>query len=112
MEVIVEVVFHSRRRRIGQLLQEHALEKLSKVERLDSTVRRVDVEVSHEQYARHENERVELTAQTPHGLLRAEGQSRDAWRALDQALRCLTEQVRRLSERRRITERRAGQHRA
>lgn len=96
----MDVIFRSRHRRIGAQLREHALEKLRKIERLDPALRQIDVEICHEPYARHENELVELTARTSNGLLRAKGQSRDAWHALDAALRCLTEQVRRQAKRR------------
>lgn len=101
LEANVDVIFHSRHRRIGTPLREHALEKLRKVERLDPQLRRIDVEISHEAFSRHENERVELTAQTSQGMLRAQGQSRNAWQALDAAIRCLLEQVRRNADRRR-----------
>lgn len=101
LEANVDVIFHSRHRRIGTPLREHALERLRKVERLDPQLRRIDVEISHEAFSRHENERVELTARTRQGMLRAQSQSRNAWQALDAAIGCLLEQIRRNADRRR-----------
>jgi ribosomal subunit interface protein len=96
----VELVIHARRRRIGQALRDHIQEKLEKVERLDPRAVRVDVEITHQEDARKECERVELTLQSSGRTLRAEAQARDAWHATDLAWQRLEARLRKAADRR------------
>ncbi|MBB6472078.1 ribosomal subunit interface protein [Sphaerisporangium rubeum] len=78
--------------------------KLARIERLDSKLIRVDVEVSKQANVRaqDERERVELTIHSKGPAIRAEASADDRFAALDIALGKLEGRLRRIADRRKV----------
>jgi len=98
----MEIVVVGRHTEVADRFRRHAQEKLEKIEQYSPTVRRVDVEVTHENNPRQANvrERVEITVRDKGPVVRAEAAADDRFGALDLALDKLQERLRRAHERR------------
>ncbi|XBH22022.1 ribosome-associated translation inhibitor RaiA [Jonesiaceae bacterium BS-20] len=97
----MEIVVVGRHTEVADRFRQHAEDKLSKIEQYSPTVRRVDVEVTHENNPRlaDKRERVELTVRDKGPVIRAEASADDRFGALDLALGKLQERLRRANER-------------
>lgn len=100
----MDVIVKGRQTGIAQRFRDHANEKLVKIQKLDSKVMRIDVEVSKEPNPRlsDRRERVELTCRTKGPVIRAEAAAEDRYAALDQALARLKERLRKICDRRKV----------
>lgn len=100
----MDVTVKGRHTAVPQRFRDLASDKLARIEKLDSGVMRVDVEVSTERNPRisSRRERVELTCHSRGATLRAEAAAVDRYVALDQALARLRERMRKLADRRKI----------
>ncbi|WP_435300572.1 ribosome hibernation-promoting factor, HPF/YfiA family [Timonella sp. A28] len=98
----MEIVVVGRHTEVADRFRRHAEDKLSKIEQYSPTVRRVDVEVTHENNPRQAavRERVEITVRDKGPVVRAEAAADDRFGALDLALDKLQERLRRAHERR------------
>lgn len=101
---MLDINVRGRHTGVAQRFRDYADEKLAKIERFDSKVMRVDVEVSKERNPRlsDRRERVELTCHTRGPTIRAEAAADDRYAALDQALARLKERLRKMCDRRKI----------
>ncbi|NHC43728.1 ribosome hibernation-promoting factor, HPF/YfiA family [Motilibacter aurantiacus] len=100
----MDVVVKGRHTEVSDRFRRHAVEKLSKVERFDAKVMRIDVEVSQEHNPRlsDECERVEITVRSRGPVVRAEACADDRAAALDLALAKLEARLRKAADRRRV----------
>lgn len=98
----MEIVVVGRHTEVADRFRRHAEEKLGKIEQYSPSVRRVDVEVTHENNPRQASnrERVEITVRDKGPVVRAEAAADDRFGALDLALDKLQERLRRAHERR------------
>jgi ribosomal subunit interface protein len=101
-EAHMEIVVVGRHTEIADRFRRHVEDKLGKVEQLDPTVQRIDVEVTHEKNPRlfELRERVELTVRAKGPVVRAEASADDRFGALDLAIAKLSERLRRSRDRR------------
>jgi ribosomal subunit interface protein len=100
----VDIIVRGRHTDVNDRFRRHVDTKMAKIERLDSKVRRVDVEVSEEHNPRmaDKRERVELTIRSRGPVIRAEAAADDRYGALDLALDKLESRLRRDSDRRKV----------
>jgi ribosomal subunit interface protein len=100
----MDVVVKSRHCEVSDRFREHVEEKLSRLEKHDHRVIRVEVEVELERNPRlHDRAvRVELTAFSKGPVVRAEAAAEDKLAALDLALDKMASQMRRAADRRRV----------
>jgi ribosomal subunit interface protein len=100
----MDVVITSRHCEISDRFREQAREKLSRLEKHDHRVMRVEVEVAKERNPRlHERAvRVQLTAFSKGPVIRAEAAAEDKVAALDMALDRISAQMRRAADRKRV----------
>lgn len=100
----MEVVVTGRHCEVSDRFRSHAAEKLSRLEKYDHRIIRVDVEVEQEHNPRQADRaiRVELTAFSRGPVVRAEAASADKMSALDLALDKMESQMRRAADRRRV----------
>ncbi len=98
----MEVVVKSRHCEVSDRFRSHVAEKLSRLEKHDHHIVRVDVEVEQERNPRQHDRavRVELTAVSRGPVIRAEAAAPDKMAALDMALDKMTSQMRRAADRR------------
>jgi ribosomal subunit interface protein len=98
----VDIVFKGRHTSLQERFRQHATVKLTKLEKLDQKVIRIDVEVSKEPNPRQHGrrERVELTIRSRGPAIRAEAAADDRYAALDLALAKLESRLRRSCDRR------------
>lgn len=98
----MEVVVKSRHCEVSDRFRSHVAEKLSRLEKHDHHIVRVDVEVEQERNPRQHDRavRVELTAVSRGPVIRAEAAATDKMAALDLALDKMTSQMRRAADRR------------
>ena len=98
----MEVVVKSRHCEVSDRFRSHVAEKLSRLEKHDHHIVRVDVEVEQERNPRQHDRavRVELTAVSRGPVIRAEAAAPDKMAALDLALDKMTSQMRRAADRR------------
>ncbi len=101
----MEIVFKGRHTGVPERFRRLAVTKISKIEKLDHKVIRVDVEVSRERNPRQSDrmERVELTITHCGPAVRAEAAADDRYVALDLALSKLEARLRRSHERRKVS---------
>ena len=87
---------------VGESFRQHCVEKLSRLERLDQRLMRLDVELSHEPNGRQKNhaERVEITVRTRGPVVRAEAAATDCYAAFEKAFDKLEERLRRAASKR------------
>ncbi|MCL2544017.1 MAG: ribosome-associated translation inhibitor RaiA [Nocardioidaceae bacterium] len=100
----MDVVVTSRHCEISDRFRSHAAEKLSKLEKHDHRIMRVQVEVDCEPNPRQHDHavHVELTAFSRGPVIRAEAAADDKMAALDLALDKMAAQMRRAADRRRV----------
>ena len=100
----MDIVVKGRNVEVPEHFREHVAEKLSRVERLDHKIIRLDVEISHERNPRQSAscQRVEITGVTKGPKVRAEASSADFYAAVDIALAKLESRLRRAADRRRV----------
>jgi ribosomal subunit interface protein len=100
----VDIVVKGRNVEVPEHYRQHVAEKLSKVERYDDKIIRIEVELSHEKNPRQADrcQRVEITCVARGPLVRAEACSGDFYSALDSAITKLDGRLRRSADRRRV----------
>jgi ribosomal subunit interface protein len=100
----MDVVIKSRHCEISDRFREHVREKLSRLEKHDHRVMRVEVEVEKERNPRLQERavRVQLTAFSKGPVIRAEAAAEDKVAALDMALDRISAQMRRAADRKRV----------
>jgi ribosomal subunit interface protein len=105
----MDIVVKGRKADVSEKFRQHTVDKLSKVERLNHRIIRIDVEVSEERNPRltSQRDRVELTCLSKGPIIRAEAAAADAYAALDLALDKLEGRLRRAADKRRVH---YGQH--
>jgi ribosomal subunit interface protein len=98
----MEIIFKGRQTDVPARFREYAVAKLSKFEKLDQKVMRIDVEILVERNPRQasQKERVELTIVSRGPAIRAEAAAEDRLAALDLALAKLDSRLRRALDRR------------
>lgn len=103
VEVVVEILVRSRHLEVSDKFREHAAEKLVRVEKFDSRLTSVDVEVVREQNPRVADSaiKVELTCRGSGPVVRAEAHAGDKFIAFDTAFARIEERLRRAADRRR-----------
>jgi ribosomal subunit interface protein len=100
----MEVVVTGRHCELSDRFRSHAEEKLTRLEKHDHRIIRVNVEVECEKNPRQADRavRLELTALSKGPVIRAEACAADKMGALDLALDKMAEQMRRAADRRRV----------
>ena len=100
----MEVVVTGRHIELSERYREHVAEKLSRLEKHDHRIMRVQVEVENERNPRQHDRaiRVELTAFSKGPVIRAEAAAEDKMAALDLAVDKMAAQMRRAADRRRV----------
>jgi ribosomal subunit interface protein len=100
----MDIVVKGRKAEVSDKFRQHATEKLSKVERLDHRIFRLEVEVCAEHNPRLASvkDRVEVTCLSKGPVIRAEAASSDPYVALDLALDKLESRLRRAADKRRV----------
>ncbi|MEV0591257.1 ribosome hibernation-promoting factor, HPF/YfiA family [Nonomuraea cavernae] len=100
----MDIIVKGRHTGVSDRFRDHVTTKLARIERLDSKLIRVDVEVSKERNPRlaQQRERVELTIHSRGPAIRAEASADDRFGALDLALDKLEGRLRRLADRRKV----------
>jgi ribosomal subunit interface protein len=105
----MDVVVSSRNCEVSDRFREHVEEKLSRLEKHDHRIIRVDVLLEKEARPREPERavRVELTAKSRGPIVRAEASAEDKMAALDLALDKMASQMRKAADRRKVHR---GQH--
>lgn len=87
---------------VGESFRQHCHGKLSRLERLDHRLRRLDVELSHEPNPRQAGQcqRVEITIRSRGPVVRAEASAKDCYAAFEKAFDKVEERMRRAADRR------------
>ena len=100
----MEIVVKSRHTEVSDRFRSHVEEKLTRLEKHDHRLIRVEVEVDKERNPRQQDRaiRVELTAFSKGPVIRAEAASVDKMSALDMALDKMATQMRKAADRRRV----------
>ena len=100
----MEIVVRSRHCEVSDRFRSHVEEKLTRLEKHDHRVMRVEVEVDKERNPRQQDRavRVQLTAFSKGPVIRAEAAAGDKMAALDMALDRMAGQMRRAADRRRV----------
>jgi ribosomal subunit interface protein len=100
----MEITFKGRHTSVPERFRRHASAKLGKLEKLDHSAIRIDVEVSTERNPRQadRSERVELTIRSRGPAIRAEAAADDRYVALDLAFAKLEGRLRKAAERRKV----------
>jgi len=100
----VDIVVRGRNVEVPDHYRQHVEDKLSRIERYDHKVIRVDVELHHERNPRQASacQRVEMTCKSRGPVVRSEACAADFYSALDLALDKLENRLRRAHDRRRI----------
>ncbi len=100
----MDIVVKSRHVEVSDRFRSHAEEKLSRLEKHDQRVIRVEVEIDKERNPRQHDRavRVQLTAFSKGPVIRAEAAAEDKMSALDIALDKMASQMRRAADRRRV----------
>lgn len=100
----MDIVVKGRKVEVSDKFRQHATEKLSKVERLDHRIYRLEVEVCAEHNPRlaQVKDRVEVTCLGKGPIVRAEAAATDPYAALDRVLDKLEARLRRAADKRRV----------
>ncbi len=100
----MEVVVTGRHCELSERFRSHVTEKLSRLEKHDHRIIRVQVEVENERNPRQHDRavKVELTAFSKGPVIRAEAAAEDKMGALDLAVDKMAAQMRRAADRRRV----------
>jgi ribosomal subunit interface protein len=104
MEDLMDVVVKGRHCTVSDQFRQYVDEKITRTEKLDDRVIRVEVEVSAERNKRQHDQaaRVEITLRTKGPVVRAEAAAEDKSAAFDMALDRLMAQLRRAADRKRV----------
>jgi ribosomal subunit interface protein len=104
MEADMDVVVKGRHCTVSEAFHDYVEEKITRLEKLDGRVIRVDVEVSQERNKRQHNQasRVEITLRNKGPVIRAEAAAEDQLAAFDMALDKLMAQLRKAADRKRV----------
>jgi ribosomal subunit interface protein len=102
--LVVEIVVKCRHMDVSDRFRSHVEEKLTRLEKHDHRIIRVEVEVEKERNPRQQDRavRVELTAFSKGPVVRAEAAAEDKMAALDLAVDKMAGQMRRAADRRRV----------
>jgi ribosomal subunit interface protein len=105
----MDVVVKGRHCTVSDSFRSHVEDKITRLEKLDDRVIRVEVEVSAERNKRQHDQasRVEITLRTKGPVVRAEAAAEDKGAAFEMALDRLMAQLRRAADRKRVHH---GQH--
>jgi ribosomal subunit interface protein len=100
----MDVVVTSRNLEVSDRFRDHVEDKLSRLEKHDHRIIRLEVEVEKERNPRQQERavRVELTAFSRGPVIRAEAAADDKMAALDMAMDKMAAQMRRASDRKRV----------
>ncbi|MCP2326714.1 ribosomal subunit interface protein [Hamadaea flava] len=100
----MDIVVKGRNVEVPDHYRVHVADKLSKVERYDQKIQRIDVELFHERNPRQAErcQHVEITCVSRGPVVRAEAISGDFYSALDLASTKLEQRLRRAADRRRV----------
>lgn len=100
----MDVVVSSRNCEVSERFREHVSDKLTKLEKHDHRIIRVDVVLAKEARPREpeRNVRIELTARSKGPIVRAEASAEDKMAALDMAVDKMAAQMRRAADRRKV----------
>jgi ribosomal subunit interface protein len=100
----VEIVVKGRHTEVTDRFRQHAIEKLTKLEKWDGKIISLDVEVCKERNRRQADmcDRIELTCRTRGPVIRAEAAAADPYAALDLAHSKLEVRLRKSADRRRV----------
>jgi ribosomal subunit interface protein len=100
----MDVVVRGRNVEVPEHYRQHVAEKISRVERYDHKIIRLDVELYHERNPRQSSacQRVEVTCKTRGPVVRSEACAADFYSALDAAVTKLETRFRRAADRRRV----------
>jgi ribosomal subunit interface protein len=100
----VDIVVKGRNVEVPDHYRVHVADKLSKVERYDQKIQRIDVELFHERNPRQAErcQHVEISCVSRGPIVRAEAISGDFYSALDLATSKLEQRLRRAADRRRV----------
>ena len=100
----VDIIVSGRNVEVPDHYRQHVAEKLTKVERYDDKIIRIDIELSHEKNPRQSDncQRVEITCISRGPVVRAEACAGDFYTALDHATSKLDARLRRSADRRRV----------
>ena len=100
----MEIVVKSRHMDVSDRFRSHVEDKLSRLEKHDHRIMRVEVEVDKERNPRQADRavRVQLTAFSKGPVIRAEAAAEDKMAALDMAMDKMATQMRRAADRRRV----------
>jgi ribosomal subunit interface protein len=104
MEADMDVVVKGRHCTVPEAFRSYVEEKITRLEKLDDRVIRVDVEVSTERNKRQHDSasRVEITLSSKGPVIRAEAAAEDKLAAFDMALDKLMAQLRKAADRKRV----------
>lgn len=107
----MDITVTGRNKTVTDRFRTHLEEKLEKVPQLAPRVSRTDVVLTHEGNPRQakQAERVEITVHVRRTVVRAEAAAEDEYAALDVAMSKLTERLRRMHDKRRVSH--TGKHR-
>lgn len=100
----MDVVVRGRNVEVPDHYRQHVTDKLSRVERYDHKIIRMDVELYHERNPRQSSacQRVEITCKTRGPVVRSEASAADFYSALDAAAARLERRLWRAADRRRV----------
>jgi ribosomal subunit interface protein len=100
----VDIVVRGRNVEVPDHYRQHVSDKLSRIERYDQKVIRVDVELHHERNPRQASacQRVQITCKSRGPVVRSEACAADFYSALDLATDKLENRLRRAHDRRRV----------
>jgi ribosomal subunit interface protein len=103
-EICVDIVVKGRKTEVPERFRKHVAEKLERIQKLDTKVISLDVELSKERNPRQaeRSDRVEITLHSKGPVIRAEACASDAYAALDLASAKLDAQLRKAADRRRM----------
>jgi ribosomal subunit interface protein len=100
----VDIVVRGRNVEVPDHYRQHVTDKLSRIERYDQKVIRVDVELHHERNRRQASacQQVQITCKSRGPVVRSEACAADFYSALDLAIDKLENRLRRAHDRRRV----------
>ncbi|MFI5955270.1 ribosome hibernation-promoting factor, HPF/YfiA family [Cryptosporangium sp. NPDC051539] len=100
----MDIVVKGRNVEVPDHYRQHVGEKISRIERYDQKLIRIDVELFHEPNRRQAQtcQRVEITVKTRGPMIRSEACAADFYSALDLAMTKLENRLRRAADRRRV----------
>lgn len=107
----MEITVTGRKKQVSDRFRRHLEDKLDKIPQLTPRVTRIEVVLTQESNPRlsKQSERAEITCYIKRTVVRAEAAADDEYAALDLAMSKLTERLRRVNDRRRISH--TGKHR-